>query len=204
VAFFHGGYWRRLDKSDFSFVAAGLVPLGVSVAAINYGLVPETPLPEIVSQCRRAIAWLTANAGELQVDPERISALGHSAGGHLAAMTAVAFGLRSEVSISGLHDLLPVQQSFANEWLRLDERQARALSPVAHPPIGRVPVFATAGELESEAFKLQSRSLVDAWAPLGCPAEYAESPGDDHFSICLRLRNPADGLTRRVASLAAA
>ena len=42
--FIHGGYWRRLHKDDFSFVASALVPAGVSVVVVNYALAPNVQL----------------------------------------------------------------------------------------------------------------------------------------------------------------
>jgi arylformamidase len=202
TVFIHGGYWRRLDKDDVSFVAEGLVPLGISVATINYGLAPQTPLREIVAQCRRAVAWLAANAVEFGFDEERLSVMGHSAGGHLAAMCAVDRPVRSVVTLSGLHDLIPIQQSFVNEWLNLDEAEARALSPIQYVPARACDVFATAGERESDAFKAQGQAIVDAWSAHGCAAEFADSPGDNHFTICQRLSDPNATLTRRIAALA--
>jgi arylformamidase len=35
LVFLHGGYWRALDKSDFSFVAAPFVAQGIAVAVVN-------------------------------------------------------------------------------------------------------------------------------------------------------------------------
>jgi arylformamidase len=200
--FIHGGYWRRLSKDDFAFVAAGLVPLGIAVASLNYGLAPQTPLREIVAQCRRSLPWLAANAAQLGFDAERISVFGHSAGGHLAAMCAVEWPVRSLVTLSGLHDLIPIQQSFVNDWLGLDEAEARALSPIRYAPAGPCTVFATAGERESDGFKDQGRAIVRAWSAYGCSAEYADSPGDDHFTICQKLGDPSAMLTGRIAALA--
>src|ERR1043165_6401305 len=39
--FIHGGYWRSLDKSDFSFLAPALVDAGISLAVVNYDLCPR-------------------------------------------------------------------------------------------------------------------------------------------------------------------
>jgi arylformamidase len=199
--FIHGGYWRRLAKDDFSFVAAGFVPLGISVASLNYALAPQTPLREIVAQCRRAVTWLAANAERLAVDRQRISVFGHSAGGHLAAMCAVDGPVRSVITLSGLHDLIPIRQSFVNEWLGLDDDEARALSPIRYAPAAPCNLLALAGERESDAFKDQGRAIVDAWSAHGCAANYADSPGDDHFTICQRLNDPADPLVARIAAL---
>ncbi|MGB8265821.1 MAG: alpha/beta hydrolase [Candidatus Velthaea sp.] len=199
--FFHGGYWRRLDKSDFSFLAHGFVPLGISLASVNYGLAPGVPLREIVAQARRAVRWCRENHEWLGVDASRISVFGHSAGGHLAAMCAVGIPVNGVATISGLHDLAPVQQSFANEWLRLDEREAAQLSPVNFAPARPGRLYAAAGAAESDAFKAQGGALVDAWSAYGCAAEYEEFAGDDHFSICLRMLDPGDRLTTKIAEI---
>jgi len=199
--FFHGGYWRRMDKSDFSFLAQGLIPLGISFASVNYGLAPQTKLPEIVAQARRAVKWCRNNHDRLEIDPARISVFGHSAGGHLAAMAAIDVPVHSVATISGLHDLQPVRNSFANAWLNLDERSAAQLSPISHAPIRRFRLYATAGEKESDAFKAQGRSIVDAWSKFGVKTEYEESEGDDHFTICFRMLNPKDRLTQKIAAI---
>jgi arylformamidase len=200
--FFHGGYWRRLDKSDFSFIAHGLLPLGISFVSVNYGLAPHTPLAEIVAQTRRALAWCRDHHSRLRIDSDRISVLGHSAGGHLAAMAAVAHPVRAVATLSGLHDLEPIRQSFVNEWLNLDMETAHALSPIRHTPANAFRLFASAGERESEdGFKAQGRALVSAWSTLTESAEYADSPGDNHFTNVLRLRSASDPLTLRIAQL---
>jgi len=201
--FFHGGYWRRLDKDDFSYIAQGLLPLGISFASVNYSLAPAASLRTIVEQCRRAVKWMRNNNDRLEINPARMSVFGHSAGGHLAAMCGVDIPVHAVASISGLHELGQVQQSFANEWLNLDEREAQALSPVKYAPARRFLVYTTAGSKESEdGFKSQGRALVDAWKPYGCKAEYEDSPGDDHFTIMMRLMNPNDRLTQKIAELA--
>ena len=58
LLFLHGGYWRALDKGDFSFVAAPLVERGIAVALVNYDLCPSVAVATIVDQCRRSMLWL--------------------------------------------------------------------------------------------------------------------------------------------------
>ncbi len=203
VVYFHGGYWRRLHKDDCTFVARGLAPHGVATAIVNYGLAPAVPLEEIVAQARRSVDWLRAHAKEHGADPSRIVVAGHSAGGHLAAMCAVDAPVTGVVTLSGLHDLRPVASSFVNEWLKLDDARAAALSPALLAPAAPVTVAAVAGVRETDAFKAQGRDFADAWRARGCDTSYAETD-DDHFTICDRLVDANDPLTTRIAELALA
>lgn len=202
VVFFHGGYWRRLDKDDFTFVAPAFARHGIATAIVNYALAPSVTLETIVGQTNRAVRWLRAHGGTYGYDSKRIVVAGHSAGGHLAAMAAVDAPVRGVVTISGLHDLREVARSFANEWLALDDARAAALSPVLLRPAAPVVVLSVTGEHETDAFRAQGRAIVDAWKRYGCDARYEDSPGDDHFTVVSRLRDPADALTRATAAVA--
>src|SRR5262245_65860620 len=84
--FVHSGYWRSLDKRDFSFVARAFQPAGVLAVVINYALIPTVDMDELVRQVRSSIAWLHRNAASLGGDPPRLTVSGHSAGGHLVAI----------------------------------------------------------------------------------------------------------------------
>src|SRR5438876_6447315 len=84
--FIHGGYWHRLDKAEFSFVARGLLPAGAAVVVINYALIPTVQMAELVSQCLASIAWVHRPAAAIGQDPRRLVVSGHAARGHLVAM----------------------------------------------------------------------------------------------------------------------
>jgi acetyl esterase/lipase len=91
VVYLHGGAWCALDKD------AGTRPLFRHLAAqghvildVAYRLFPETDLPGMVADAKRALAWLTTHAADLQIRPDRIVLAGGSAGGHLALLAAYA------------------------------------------------------------------------------------------------------------------
>src|SRR5271156_1593558 len=78
------------DKENFAFFAEGLPPLGINLAVIEYTLAPAARLDRIVAEVRRSVWWLAEHLGEYGADPTRLYVSGHSAGGHLTAMTDAA------------------------------------------------------------------------------------------------------------------
>jgi len=86
VVYVHGGGWTSGDKSNTVDFARGMTARGYFVASINYRLFPEARYPAMIQDVKCAIRSLRANAGEYNLDPNRIAAAGASAGGHLVSM----------------------------------------------------------------------------------------------------------------------
>ncbi len=63
--------------------------LGIVVISVDYRLSPETPYPGALEDCYAVLLWAAADAAALQVDSARIGIAGQSAGGCLAAATAL-------------------------------------------------------------------------------------------------------------------
>ena len=192
LVFIHGGYWRSLDKADFSFLAPAFVASEVNLAVVNYGLAPATSMEEMVRQLLRAIAWLYKNASAMGFDPQRIVIAGHSAGAHLAAMMAAADWSKWDpllpahvvhgiVCISGLYDLEPLAQApFLKDDIRLDRGGARKLSPANYRPSLAVPMLTAVGGDESAEFHRQNALIRSAWPH--CFRRDVGLPGRNHFS----------------------
>ena len=90
IVFLHGGGWSggtRTTGPDFSRYFARD---GFAMASIEYRLTPSITFPANVEDVRTAVRWLKANAAAHALDPDRICLWGTSAGGHLAAVAALA------------------------------------------------------------------------------------------------------------------
>lgn len=195
--FIHGGYWQRMDRSPFSHLAAGLLAHGVAVAMPSYDLCPQVSMAALVEQLRDAAAFLHRRHGRA------LLAMGHSAGGHLAAMLMatdwVARGLPRIVAaglpISGLFDLPPLLATSVAAPLGLDDAEARRLSPLFMPaPGGRI--HAVVGGDEGVEYTRQSRLIAEAWG-----GSWEALPGLNHFTVVEGLARADSVLVTRATSL---
>jgi arylformamidase len=204
LMFIHGGYWRSLDKRDFSFLAPAWVDAGVSLVVVNYDLCPKVTIERIVQQMLAASVWLYRHAEQYGMDEDRLYVSGHSAGGHLATMMLAALWpvmdqslpkdlFKGAVAVSGVYDLRPlVQVAWLSGDLRLDEDAALKLSPAYLPPATRAPLALAVGGLESSEFKRQNTLLAQRWKAVH--AGTIPMPGTDHFTVVDGLGDPNNAL----------
>jgi acetyl esterase len=91
IIFFFGGGWKNGSYTQFVPQAEYFASRGLVAASADYRIesIHKTTPDKCVEDAKSAMRWLRAKAGELGIDPDKIIASGGSAGGHLAAATAL-------------------------------------------------------------------------------------------------------------------
>lgn len=201
VVFLHGGYWQALDRTWFSGIAPALLAHGVGLAIPSYDLCPDVRLGRIIGQAREAVELIRVRTGRRPV------VFGHSAGGHLAACLLSEGRVSAAVAISGVFDLIPLIPTSINAALRLDAREAAALSPIHWPvPNGSTPggtvLDCVVGGDETSAFIRQSRDMAAFWGGKGVETRFEALAGLNHFTVLDPLTDPGSALIRRIVELA--
>ena len=89
IIYVHGGTWVLGDKGGLSYKAKAFTAHDYIYVSINYRLSPDYLFPAHVQDVARAFYWVKNNIHNYGGNPERIFLMGHSAGGHLAALVAL-------------------------------------------------------------------------------------------------------------------
>ncbi|WP_198369789.1 alpha/beta hydrolase [Roseomonas rosulenta] len=201
AVFIHGGYWQALDRKAVSHFARGMLLRGVAVAVPSYDLCPGVPLARIIEQMQQFCAILCART------QQSILAVGHSAGGHLAACLlgqdfsrfAAPLGrlvVPGALPISGVFELEPLLGTTIGQALNLSPETARALSP-RFQPRAEGALHVVVGAVESDEFRRQSRDFAQAWG-----GTLEEVAGANHFTVLEPLTDPDSALSARAAEMA--
>jgi acetyl esterase/lipase len=213
--FFHGGGWFTGHKEWVTFMAPALLAAPAIFVTPSYRHAPAARFPAQLDDCADAVAWIHCNIATYGGDPGRIHLGGHSAGAHLASLTALRRdelakrGLPGDVikacyPVSGRTDLClgrrhsigpvpgPGGAEIIESFLATDAQRAAA-SPLEHVAGNRTPFYIAVGSADLGGFALQARVFADALRAAGSIAEHEEFAGYDHFMMserCGRLGHP--------------
>lgn len=130
----HGGAWIQGARSAFQYWGPYLAARGTALFTISYRLAAKTKTyPQAVQDVLAAVQFVRGKSGEFGIDPQRIGLLGASAGGHLAALAALAgkkfaggypqdpfasvsADVKALVGVYGIYDMVAMWTSCQVQW----------------------------------------------------------------------------------------
>jgi acetyl esterase/lipase len=190
IVVIHGGGWRSGDKQRFAPIAARLAERGYAAACIGYRLMPEVTVRECVEDCKAAVRWVRANASQYQIDPDRIGALGGSAGAHLTAMLATSSKIESLEGTggnSGVSSRIRAGVAMATPadmtaFGRVGGQgdTAKLISPITHVDGDSAPLLLIHSKGDGTVPFEQSEKLRDKYKQAGIAVQLIEIAGNDH------------------------
>jgi acetyl esterase len=89
VVYLHGGGWVICDLDTHDNICRAISRrANAVVVAVDYRLAPEYKFPSSLEDCIDAVRWVSAHAGELRMDPQKLAIAGDSAGANMATVIA--------------------------------------------------------------------------------------------------------------------
>ena len=88
IVFFYGGSWEEGRRRWYRYVGEALASQGIVTVIPDYRKFPDVRFPAFMIDAAHATQWAFAHAAEFGGDARRIFVMGHSAGGHIAALLA--------------------------------------------------------------------------------------------------------------------
>ncbi|HEV7205921.1 MAG TPA: IPT/TIG domain-containing protein [Jatrophihabitans sp.] len=102
VVTLHGGSWIHGSQAYTAWAASVFYAHGWQAFNLSYSIGDKVPYSQQVTDLLAARKWIAAHAAQFGIDPNRGTAYGFSAGGHLAAVLGLSGGFRTVVSVSGV------------------------------------------------------------------------------------------------------
>lgn len=178
LVFIHGGSWDSGKKETYWWLGRNMARHNVVSVIINYSLSPEAQYEKMAFDCSEAIKWVKDSIVQFGGNPDRIFVMGHSAGGHLAALinndprffnrVGISNPIRAVILNDGfgmdMHEYLKVAEknkqtdSFLNTFSK-DTNVWKTGSPLFYLENVQNPYLIFVGENTYPAIKLQSDRL---------------------------------------------
>lgn len=200
VVHVHGGVWNRGERSFFDDRCRALAERGVPAVTVDYRLSDQATYPAALRDVRSAVRWVRANA-PFGTTPDRVVLTGHSAGAHLAALTAATAhgaaapedgygdatsGVDGVVCFDGPYDLLGAEPGgetadfIGGDPTDVPERYREA-SPRERATGDHPPARLYHAEDDEWLTARETRAYRDTLALTGVDVDLRTPPGDHFF-----------------------
>lgn len=201
LVYVHGGSWMHGDKSEAAMVANRMASQGYLVVSINYRLYPTGRFPAMIEDVKCAIRSLRANAAQYNLDPDRIAAIGPSAGGHLVSLLGTSdtsagwdvgdyldqsSRVQAVIAIAPVTDLtrnFPSADIEAMRQVGFGEDNILQASPVTHVTPDDPPFLLIHGEQDTVVPYEQSQLMYERLVEMNVPAQLITVQNAGHSPI---------------------
>lgn len=204
IVMVHGGGWSGGDKSAYTALAKYYANQGYVCASINYRLAPTHVWPAQIDDTQAAVRWMRKHARALGLNPERIGAVGASAGGHLVlflgeidtlndfdpSLSGYSSRVQAVVDYFGPTDFMVPTEWNPNIWTliqnliglawRPGSPAYQAASPLYFVSPGDAPTVVFHGTADTVVPVGQSQRIVSMMQANQVPVNYFEFPGQGH------------------------
>lgn len=199
IVWIHGGGWRSGDKGNVNGAVFRLLSDGYAIASINYRLKDLSIHPNHIHDCKGAVRWLRAHAGQYGYDPERVAVAGSSAGGHLALLLGLSSGVadlegtvggntnqsssvKAIIDFYGPSEFLEFSKTSDrfNSENSISEEQLRHASPLTYLTKEDPPVIIFHGDNDKTVPVGQSTLAKERYSEMGLEAELHVIEGAGH------------------------
>jgi len=191
IVFFFGGGWTNGSYEQFVAQSDYFASRGMVAASADYRIksIHKTEPDKCVEDAKSAVRWLRQHAAELGIDPEKVVASGGSAGGHIAACTALVTAYDAETDPKGI-SAVPNAMVLFNPALNIDELKLKtqtgaedrkmfeAITPNRFIKAGTPPAIMFFGT--DDKLKVGADQYLSKAKPLGVRAELWTAEGQGH------------------------
>ncbi len=195
VVCIHGGGWVVNRRIWFEPFAKYLASKGIAAVTIDYRMLPAVTLKECVYDSKAAVRWVRANAAKYNIDPDRIGALGASAGAQLAALlgtTADILELEGDGGNNGVSSKVQAVVGIATPAFNIEKsaefaesfgftiEEMKTLSPYENVTKDSAPLFLIHGDADETVPPHNSQDLYDKYKELGVYIKLKWIPNEGH------------------------
>lgn len=191
----HGGGWRVNRRLWFEPFAKYLASHGFAAVTIDYRMLPAVKVIDCVYDSKAAVRWVRSNAEKYNIDPNRIGAIGASAGAHLVTLLGTtADVIELEGKAGNNHVSSEVQavvgiatpafnmekESWLNELLGASIEEMKLISPYEYISPNSAPLYLIHGTTDKTVTPDNSQDLYDKYSEVGAYVELTWIEGEGH------------------------
>ena len=208
LIYVHGGAWKSGNKNLYVALGRAFARHGIGVAVINYRLSPKVKHPAHAEDVAKAFAWVHANVEKYGGDAAQITLMGHSAGGHLAALLATdpaylkaekldTTQIRAVISVSGVYQIEPNGDLYLPAF-GTDAELCKKASPMTHIGSKLPPFLIAYAEHDYETFDRMAIDFHTALEKAQVSSSLLKLANRNHISEIVSILNDEDPLSRAV------